>query len=100
MSSPAVLIGLELRVCSFSRPRLRQWNTIKNHKAHFSGGEQGCQMKYFNTKNAILGIFWRALEWKMLIYFMAIGRFNGHLVHFPHFGILYQEKYGNPGGKP
>jgi hypothetical protein len=29
-------------------------------------------MKYFNTKNAILGIFWRALEWKMLIYFMAM----------------------------
>jgi hypothetical protein len=30
---------------------------------------QGCQMVYFKTKNLNLGIFWRALEWKMLVYF-------------------------------
>jgi hypothetical protein len=36
-------------------------------------------------------------------YFTAIwyhlypfGIFCGHLVHFPHFGMLYQEKSGNP----
>jgi hypothetical protein len=38
-----------------------------------------------------------------LVYFTAIGNilwpvgiFCGHLVHFPHFGILYQGKSGNP----
>jgi hypothetical protein len=32
---------------------------------------QGCQMIYFHTKNPNLGTFWRALEWKMLVYFLA-----------------------------
>jgi hypothetical protein len=53
-----------------------------------------------------LGIFYDDL-----VYFTAIGNilcpfgiFRGHLVYFvviwyisPHFGILYQEKSGNPG---
>jgi hypothetical protein len=33
---------------------------------------QGCQMVYFQTKNLNLGKSWRALAWKMLIYFMDI----------------------------
>jgi hypothetical protein len=33
---------------------------------------QGCQMVYFQTKNSHLGIFWRALEQIMLVYFVAI----------------------------
>jgi hypothetical protein len=33
--------------------------------------DQGCQMVYFKTKNPNLGIFWSALEWKMLVYFTA-----------------------------
>jgi hypothetical protein len=33
---------------------------------------QGCQMVCFQTKNPNLGKFWRALEWKMLLYFMII----------------------------
>jgi hypothetical protein len=33
---------------------------------------QGCQMVCFQTKNTNLGNFWRALEWKMLVYFMVI----------------------------
>jgi hypothetical protein len=36
------------------------------------GLHQGCQMVYFKTKNLKLGIFWRALEWKMLVYFAAV----------------------------
>jgi hypothetical protein len=46
--------------------------------------EQGCQMVYFQTKNPNLGKFWRALNWTMVIYFMAIwnGIFFYHLVHF------------------
>jgi hypothetical protein len=33
---------------------------------------QGCQMVYFQTKNPNLAKYWRALEWKMLVYFMTI----------------------------
>jgi hypothetical protein len=29
-------------------------------------------MIYFHTKNPNLGKFWRALEWKLLVYFMTI----------------------------
>jgi hypothetical protein len=50
---------------------------------------QGCQMVYFQTKNPNLGNFWTALDWKMLVYFIAIwnilwtfGILYGHLVHF------------------
>jgi hypothetical protein len=71
---------------------------------------QGCQMVCFQTKNPNLGKFLRALDWKTLIFFMAIwnilwrfGIFYGHLVHFvfiwyifSRFGIMYQEKSGNP----
>jgi hypothetical protein len=74
-------------------------------------GLQGCQMAYFQTKNPNLGKLWRALQWKMLVYFMAIwsilwlvGICCGQLVYFkvvwyifPHFGMLYHEKSGNPG---
>jgi hypothetical protein len=34
---------------------------------------QGCQMVYFQTKHPNLGKFWSALEWKRLVYFLAIG---------------------------
>jgi hypothetical protein len=58
-----------------------------------------------------VNLFWRALDWKMLTYFVAIwnilqtfGIFYDHLVKFvfiwyifPGFGIMYQEKSGNPG---
>jgi hypothetical protein len=50
---------------------------------------QGCQMVYFQTKNPNVGSFWRALDWKMFIYFMAIwnilrtfGKFYDHLGNF------------------
>jgi hypothetical protein len=75
------------------------------------GTRQGCQMVYFQTKNPNLGKLWRALDWIMLIYFMAIwnilqtfGIFNDHLVHFvcigyisSDFGLMSNEKSGNPG---
>jgi hypothetical protein len=67
-------------------------------------------MVCFQTKNPNLGKFWRGLQWKILVYFMAIWSilrpfdiFYGHLVHFvviwyifARFGLLYQEKSGNP----
>jgi hypothetical protein len=46
-------------------------------------------MVYFQTKNIYLGTFLTALEWKMLIYFMAtwnilvtFGKFYDHLGNF------------------
>jgi hypothetical protein len=69
---------------------------------------QGCQMVYFQTKNPNLGNFWSAMQWKMLVNFMAIWSillpfhiFYSHLVYFeivlvyffPFF--LYQEKSGS-----
>jgi hypothetical protein len=73
-------------------------------------------MVYFQTKNPNLGKFWRVLQWKMLVYFMTIwsillpfGLFYCHLVYFIairyilwlfiiffQFGMLYEEKSGNP----
>jgi hypothetical protein len=60
-------------------------------------------MVSFQTKNPNLGIFWRALDCKMLIYFMAICNilqtfviFCVHLVIFSSFGIMHQEKSGSP----
>jgi hypothetical protein len=48
---------------------------------------QGCQMVYFKTKNPYLGKFWKALDWKLLVYYILIwnilrplGIFCGHLV--------------------
>jgi hypothetical protein len=76
-----------------------------------SGSGQGRQMVSFQTKNAYLGIFWRTSKWKMMLQILVIwnilrplGIFKGHLVilytfgiFFPRFGILCQEKSGNPG---
>jgi hypothetical protein len=71
---------------------------------------QGCQKVGFQTKKPNLGKFWRALDWKMFIYFMPIwnnlwilGIFYDYLVNFVFiwyifsgFGIMYREKSGNP----
>jgi hypothetical protein len=61
--------------------------------------KQGCQMVYFETKNPNFGKFWRASKWKILVY-VFYGHFKIHRefhIVSPRFGILYQEKYGNPG---
>jgi hypothetical protein len=48
-----------------------QWRTSLGRGIVWSLS-QGCQMVCFQTKNPNLGKFWRALDWKMLIYFMTI----------------------------
>jgi hypothetical protein len=76
-----------------------------------------CQMAYFQTKSLNLGKFLKFLQWKMLVYFVAIwyipwpfvvfyvhlvyyvanGIFCGHSAqYFPLFGMLYQEKIWQP----
>jgi hypothetical protein len=52
---------------------------------------QGCQMVYFQTKNPNLGKIWKALEWRMLLYFMTIWKI------FRSFGVFGSSKTGNPG---
>jgi hypothetical protein len=44
--------------------------------------QQGCQMVYFQTKNSNLGKYWRALEWKRLVYSMPFGIDYGRRVYF------------------
>jgi hypothetical protein len=70
-------------------------------------------MVCFQTKSPNVGKFWKVLLWKILVYFMTIWIilrpleiFYGHLVYFvviwyifPRFGILDQEKSGNPDGQ-
>jgi hypothetical protein len=72
----------------------------RGKRSKSSGFNQCCQMVYFQTKNTYLGNFFRALDWKMLIYFMTIwnilrtfgeflwpfGTFCVDLVHF--FAVL------------
>jgi hypothetical protein len=43
-------------------------------------GYVGCQMVYFETKNTNLGVFWRSLERKILVYLLPFGTVYGHLV--------------------
>jgi hypothetical protein len=54
----------------------------KIKRPDISAWGQGCQMEYFHTKNPNLGTFLRALEWKILENFMAIGNIFVHLVYF------------------
>jgi hypothetical protein len=50
---------------------------------------QGCQMVCFQTKNPNLGKFWRALDWKMLVYFMAIWKCCVNLVYIFSLVLVY-----------
>jgi hypothetical protein len=43
---------------------------------------QGCQMVYFQTRNPNLSKFWSVLQWQILVYFMDIWSFYGHLKYF------------------
>jgi hypothetical protein len=54
--------------------------------------DQCCQIFYFQTKNPDLGTFWRALEWKMLLYFVT---FQDNLWPFGMYGSLVCIIYGS-----
>jgi hypothetical protein len=57
----------------------KKLGTKNNFALHYlKKHRQRCQMAYFLTKNPNLGKFWRAWEWKMLVYFIAFGIFDGH----------------------
>jgi hypothetical protein len=50
----------------------------------------------FQTKNTNLGKFQRTLDGKFWYILWPIAIFYDHLAHFSGFGIMYQEKSGNP----
>jgi hypothetical protein len=69
-------------------------------------------MVCLQTKNPNFGKIWRVLEWKIVLYVFYVnleyftviwynvwllGIVCGHWVYFLRFGILDQEKSGNPG---
>jgi hypothetical protein len=81
-------------------------------KKHFFAEERRvARWHIFKPKIPIWVNFWRVLKWKRLEYFMAIrpivglfGIFCSHVLHLwsferflPIFGMLYEEKSGNPG---
>jgi hypothetical protein len=58
-----------------------------------SGSSVARWYMYFQTKNPDLGKFWMAMQWKMLVFLMAIlsklqlhGIFYGHLAHL---GVIW-----------
>jgi hypothetical protein len=55
--------------------RMIDWNAPRSRVARW--------FRYFETKNLNLGIFWRAMVWKMLAYFTVIG------YNLWPFGIMY-----------
>jgi hypothetical protein len=71
---------------AFSVSVVKKVLEFKSSKGRFY---QGCQMVYFQTKNPNLAKFCRALDGKILLYFMDIwnisrtfGIFHGHLEYF------------------
>jgi hypothetical protein len=89
-----------------SLPRLRLFFQFQGSAACF----QGCQIAFFQIKNYNLGKFWRALQWKMLVYVMDVwyilrpfAIFYGQVyfvVIWYFAGNLYQKKSGNPARFP
>jgi hypothetical protein len=65
---------------------------FSNQKSKFGSILEGIEMEH-------IGIFYGHLEYIMAIWYI-IWPFGGILVYyFTRFGILYNEKYGNPGHK-
>jgi hypothetical protein len=96
--------------CAAQRKFLMEtgFNSNANKGKRAIGLKQGCQMVHFQTKILNLGKCLRALDWKMLIYCMAIwnilwpfGILYGHLVQFVIIWSIFfrYKKSGNPAGK-
>jgi hypothetical protein len=51
-------------------------------KLLISLGHRVARCCIFKPKNSNLGKSWRAQQWKMLVFYMAIGLFYGRLVYF------------------
>jgi hypothetical protein len=109
-SAGIIFIRWRLLYLVLSENYLGSCSSVENIRASGSSRIQCCQMVYLQTNNPTLVKFWGVVQWNMLVYFMAIwaillsfGIFCGHLVYlmvtwysFSCFGILYQEKSGNP----
>jgi hypothetical protein len=58
-------------LCKCYKPRYDIMHSVSNVRLSMHS-DQGCQIEDFHTKNPNLGIFWRALEWKMWVHFVDI----------------------------
>jgi hypothetical protein len=70
-------------VCSQATQVTRVHQFCVGGLSSFVSPDQGCQMVCFQTKNPNFGKFWRALEWKMFVYFITIWN------NLRPFGIIY-----------
>jgi hypothetical protein len=53
------------------------------HTSHWSGKcRPFCIFYGYLTYLRLCGVFWKALEWTLLVYFKTFWYFNGHLVQF------------------
>jgi hypothetical protein len=75
-------------------------STALKQRRRSQGLETGLPGGFFEAKNPNLGIFWSALEWKMLVYFKVnrdnlwqFGIVSGHLVYFSRFGMFGPRKF-------
>jgi hypothetical protein len=83
-------------------PIKRYFSSLAKHNHYLIDTfNQDCHMVYFHSKTPDLGLFLRALDWKMLVYFMALFEyftaiwyilwpfviFYGHLVNLWKFGF-------------
>jgi hypothetical protein len=83
-------------VCTRGSGDCASFVTLGQTKLIASRHCQGCQIVCFQTKNPNLGKFGRALDWKMLIYFMPIwnilqtfGIFYNQLSHFVFISCIF-----------
>jgi hypothetical protein len=94
------LIG-RVDICKVGQT-LRTILSDKNWIRPYLHTHHGCQTVYFQTKNTNLGKFCRVLyklETVNIIIWNIWRKFGilyDHLVHFSGFGIMHQEKSGNP----
>jgi hypothetical protein len=72
--------------------RVARWYILKPKIPFWVIFGRSCNVRY-------LYILWTFdIFYAQLVNIIALCLFCGHLVYFSRFGMLYQEKYGNPDG--
>jgi hypothetical protein len=94
--SLSVALNPEGRGAEEAEKKSKVEHVFKVKQSFAQPNDQGCQMVCFQTKKSYFGKFLRALEWKMLIYFMGIsnilltfGIFSDNLVQFVFFWYIF-----------
>jgi hypothetical protein len=64
-----VIVGFGPMAFRSSVPDMLSWHEARHLRGLLN---QGCQMLYFQTENPTLGKFWKAMKWKIFVYFTDI----------------------------